>query len=205
MRSASCLRLALLFVLLFPIVHAQDAPKVSCGQIHAMARISRARSISALVKVKSAAGDSYRAEIVYSARAFELRSGDRNAALALLKLLPENEVQHGVLMTLGDSLCDDEAVAEMSSLSRIRDHLGRDFAKAVLLVPNLLPRYVAYASMSVQDPHSDYAAQMDPVCRAKHSEFVKAVEGLPTDQKAWFVGHVFNPDGCRAIALPEGE
>ena len=110
-----------------------------------------------------------------------------------------------ILMTLGESLCDDEAVAEMFSLSRIRDHLAHDFAKAVLLVPDMLPKYVAYASTSVQDPHSDYAVQMQKVCRGKHAEFVKAVERLPTDQRDWFVNHVLNPEGCHALALPEAE
>jgi len=108
-------------------------------------------------------------------------------------------------MTLGESLCDDESVAEMFSLSRVRDRLGRDFARAVLLVPDMLPRYIAYAPVSVQDPHSDYAVQMQSVCRAKQPEFLRAVEGLPTDPRDWFVKHVLNPDGCHALALPEAE
>jgi hypothetical protein len=69
----------------------------------------------------------------------------------------------------------------------------------------MLPRYVAYASISVHDPHSDYAVQMQAVCRAKHSEFVKAVERLQKDQRDWFVKHVFNPEGCHALALREAE
>ena len=205
MRPVTCFWLGLLFMVLFQASNAQDFESVPCTQLHAIVRMSEAKSLSALVKAKSVAGNSYFAEIVLTARSFELRPNDRNAALSLLNLLPQDEVQHGTLMTLGDSLCDDEGVAEMFSLSRIRDGLGRDFAKAVLLVPEMLPRYIAYASISVQDPHSDYAVQMQAVCRAKHSEFVKAVEGLQTDQRDWFVKHVFNPEGCHALALPEAE
>jgi hypothetical protein len=46
---------------------------------------------------------------------------------------------------------------------------------------------------------------MQSVCRAKHSEFVKVVEGLPADKRDWFVKHILNPEGCHALALPEAE
>jgi hypothetical protein len=39
---------------------------------------------------------------------------------------------------------------------------------------------------------------MQPVCKAKHPEFVKAVKELPGDQREWFVNHVFNPESGRA-------
>jgi hypothetical protein len=93
----------------------------------------------------------------------------------------------------------------MKSLGRVGDRLPRDLAQAVMLVPDRLPGYVAYAATSVHDPHSDYAVRMQTVCRAKHTEFLKAVEGLPTDQRSWFVNHVLNPDGCHVLALPEAE
>jgi hypothetical protein len=206
MRPLTCFWLGLLFVVLFQTSNAQDSSNVPCSQVHAIARMSQTKSLSALVKAKGIAGNSYRSEIVFRARSFQLQPSNRNAGLALLNLLPKNDdVQHEILMTLGESLCDDEGDAEMFSLSRIRDGLGRDFANAAILVPEMLPRYIAYASISVQDPHSDYAVQMQAVCRAKHSEFVKAVEGLQTDRRDWFVKHVFNPEGCHALALPEGE
>ena len=158
-----------------------------------------------MTKAKQNAGSSYRAEIVFAARAFELQPGSRSAASQLLNLLPQDDEQQVILMTLGESLCDGESYADMTSLSQIRDRLSRDFAKAVVLAPGMLPKCVAYASTSVQDPHSDYAVQMQPVCRAKRVEFGKAVEALPTKEKDWFVKHVFNPEGCHALALPEGE
>jgi hypothetical protein len=201
----TCFGLVLLFVLLFQASSAQDISNVPCNQVHTIARISDANSLAMLAKIEKKARSSYRAEIVFAARSFELQPNDRRVAVLLLNLLPHDDTQHTILMTLGDSLCDGESVSEMKSLSRIGEHLARSFAKAVLLAPDMLPKYVAYASISVQDPHSDYAVQMQPVCRAKRSEFAKAVEGLPTDQRDWFVKHVFNPEGCRALALPEAE
>ncbi len=204
MRPA-CFWLALLFAALFQVSSAQDTSNVPCGEVHTIARISSANSLEALAKAKPNTGGSYRAQIVFAARSFELQPADKNAAVLLLNLIPQDDAQQTIFMTLGDSLCDDEAVAEMFSLSQIRDRLAHDFAKAVLVVPDMLPRYVSYASTSVGDPHSDYAVQMQTVCRARHSAFVKAVEGLPTDQRDWFVKHVFNPEGCHPLALPEAE
>jgi hypothetical protein len=82
---------------------------------------------------------------------------------------------------------------------RFRSFLGP------LLVPEMIPKYISYASTSEQDQHSDYAVQMRTVCQAKHSAFVKAVKGMPADKRGWFVKHVLNPDGCRAVAIPETE
>lgn len=204
MRAAICFCSVLLFMLSLASL-AQDGPDVPCNEVHAIALTSRASSLAELDKTKQSAGNSYRARMVFFARSFELQPGSRDAAVSLLNLLPQNDAQHTTLMTLGDSLCDGESVAEMKSLSRLGERLPRDLAKAVLLVPDKLPSYVGYASTSVGDPHSDYAVQMEAVCRAKHSEFVKAVEGLPTDQRDWFVKHILNPDGCHALALPEAE
>jgi hypothetical protein len=197
--------LALLFVVLFQASNAQDASNVPCDQVHAIARISSASSLAALAKEKQNAESSYRAKVVFAARSFELQPRNNSAAVLLLNLIPQNDAQHTVLMTLGDSLCDEESVAEMKSLGGLGDRLPHDLARAVLLVPDRLPGYVAYAATSVHDPHSDYAVRMQTVCRAKHAEFLKAVEGLPTDQRNWFVNHVLNPDGCHVLALPEAE
>jgi len=204
MRPA-CFLFALLFVVLLQALKAQDAANVPCDQVAAIAHMVRANSLPELAKAKRNAGTSYRAEVVFGARSFELQPGNKSAASTLLKLIPQDDEQHLTLMTLGDSLCDSESVADMKSLGRVGDRLPHYLSKAILLAPEMLPKYVAYASTSVHDPHSDYAVQMQTVCRAKHAEFVRAVEGLPTDQKDWFVKHVFNPDGCHALALPEAE
>lgn len=205
MHPAICFWLAVVLTALLQASNAQDASDASCDQVHAIAHMAAANSHPALARAKQNAGSNYRADIVYSARSFELRPRDTSAAALLLNLLPQDDAQHVTLMTLGDSLCDGETVAEISSLARIRDGLAHDFAKAVLLVPNMLPRYVAFASISEMDPHSDYAVQMQTVCRAKHQEFLQAVEGLSADKRDWFVKHIFNPDGCHAIALREAD
>jgi hypothetical protein len=46
---------------------------------------------------------------------------------------------------------------------------------------------------------------MQTVCRDKHPEFMKAVEELPSDKRDWFIKHVFNPQCCHALTLPEAE
>jgi len=181
-----------------------SAQEPNCDQTAAMARMARAKSSAVLAAEKRRAGDSYRAEVVFAARSFELRPTEQRAAV-LLNLIPQDDGQHTTWMTLGDSLCSAETVADMKSLARVGESLPRELARAVLLVPDRLPSYVAYAPTSVQDPHSDYAVQMQTVCRAKHPEFVKAVGELPTDKKDWFVKHVLNPEGCHALALPEAE
>jgi hypothetical protein len=184
---------------------AASAAVPNCREISAIARTAGAKSSRVAVEEKQKAGDSYRAQVVFAARSFELQPTDKKAAVRLLTLIPLDDAQHTAWMTMGDSLCDAESVGEMKSLGALGDRLPHDLARAVLLVPDKLPEYVAYASTSVQNPHSDYAVQMQTVCRGKHSEFVKAVEGLPTEKRDWFVKHVLTPEGCRALALPEAE
>jgi hypothetical protein len=181
------------------------AQEPNCDQAAAMARMARAKSSEAVIAKKQKAGDSYRAQVVFAARSLELRPTDKAAAVLLLNLIPQDDEQRTTWMTLGDSLCDSESVADMKSLGRVGDRLPRDLAQAVMLVPDRLPGYVAYAATSVHDPHSDYAVQMQTVCRARHPEFLKAVGRLPTDKRDWFVKHVLNPEECHALALPEAE
>lgn len=184
---------------------AVSAAEPNCREISAIARTAGAKSSRAAVEEMQKAGDSYRAQVVFAARSFELHPMDKRAAVRLLNLIPQDDAQHTAWMTMGDSLCDAESVGEMKLLGALGERLPHDLAGAVLLVPDKLPGYVAYAPTSVQDPHSDYAVQMQTVCRGKHAEFVKTVEGLPTDQREWFVKHILNPDGCHALALPEAE
>lgn len=201
----SMLTLKFLFGVLLCLASARSAlaQDVNCEEIGAMAKIARARSSATVTAGKEKAGDSYRAQVVFAARSIELRPTDKNFAVLLLDLIPQDDGQQSTWLTLGDSLCSVESVADMKSLSQLGEHLPRDLARAVLLAPDKLPNYVAYASTSVQDPHSDYAVQMQNVCRANHHAFVKAVEELPADKMDWFTKHILNPDGCHALALPE--
>lgn len=188
----------------FPLT-GLSAQEVNCVEVAAMARMARAKSSAVLTAEKIQAGDSYRAQLVFAARLLQLRPTQRHAADLLLNLIPKDDGQQTTWMTLGDAMCGAERVSDMKSLGRLGESLPRDLAKAVLIVPDRMLDYVSYAYSSIQDPHSDYAVQMQTVCRVKHAEFVKAVEGLPIDQKDWFVKHVFNPDVCHALALPEAE
>lgn len=181
------------------------AQELGCDQIASMARMARSRSSLALTQEKQKAGDSYRAQVVFASRLLELNPKDKRAAVLLLDLIPKGDAQQTIWMTFGDSLCSSESVTDMESLGRQGENLARNLARAVLLVPEKMPSYVSYALTSTLDPHSDYAVQMQTVCRVKHAEFIKAIEELPSDKKGSFVKHVLNPERCKPLALPEAD
>jgi hypothetical protein len=170
-----------------------------------MAKMARASSATVLTEERNHAGNSYRAQVVFAFRLFELRPTNRDAAEALLKMIPQGDEQQAVLMTLGDSLCDSEDVADMRALGRVRDALPRDLSRAVLLASQRMPAYVAYSLIATLDPHSDFAIQMQKPCARAHSEFMKAVAVLPPERREWLIGHVFDPDRCRSLANPEAQ
>ena len=169
-----------------------------------MARMAKATSGAQVTAWKQKAGDSYRARIVFAFRAFELHA-DRRAAAAVLDLIPQNEQLDSVWHTFGQYLCDAESEEDLVLLAKLETRLPRDLARAVQLVPDKMFEYVSYAYLSTLWPDSDYAVQMQKVCRAKHREFVAAANKLPPEDKKWFVWKVFDPEGCRAIKLPEAE
>jgi hypothetical protein len=176
-----------------------------CNQIGALAKMVRAKSPETLAEQKKRAGADYRAKIVFAVRLLELRPNEQEAAASLLDVIPQNDNQQTAWMTIGDSLCDAESMADITSLGQIRDRLPRALAKAALVAHEMPPAYVAYAIMSTQDPHSDYALQMEKVCRIKHQQFVKSLDGLPDEKRSWFASHILNPERCRALALPEAK
>jgi hypothetical protein len=182
------------------IAHGAD-----CRQFEAMAEMARASSVSLLQKAKQRAGDDYRAQLVYAYRAFQLQPNLKSAAAKLLALIPKNEAEQAVAMTLGDSLCDGEFSGDMFALSRVNEGLGRQFTRAVRVAPEFLPAYVEYSLVAFTDPHSDYAVQMETVCQDRHSAFLRAFNGLPADKQARFARYVMRPDDCHVIAVPEAE
>ncbi|MGA2349274.1 MAG: hypothetical protein ABSF70_02480 [Terracidiphilus sp.] len=201
-KLASC---AVVLAFLLAPCKALPAQKPDCGEVAAMAKMARTISSAELVAEKKNAGDSYRAQIVFAARLSELDPQGHEAAVLLLNLIPKDDEQGHALMSLGDGLCGTESYRDMKQLGQIGEHLPRDWAKAVLLAPDKLPEFVAYSIISVRDPHSDYAIQMEKVCRVKHSEFVNAVAKLPLEKQQQFLKYVFSLDGCHALALPEGD
>ena len=184
---------------------ATITPGADCRQIEAMAEMARASSVSLLQKAKQRAGDDYRAQLVYAYRAFQLQPSLKSAAAKLLSLIPKNEAEQTVAMTLGDSLCDSELVGDMLALSRVNEGLGRQLTRAVIVAPEFLTAYVEYSLDAIDDPHSDYAAQMKTVCQDRHSAFLGAFNGLPADKQARFARYVMRPDDCHVIAVPEAE
>jgi hypothetical protein len=179
--------------------------EVNCDVIASLAKMVRATSPEALMAAKQTADEGYRAQVIFGAHLFELRPAEHRAALMFLNRIPKDDEEQTVWLTLGESLCDSEPMADMRVLGRLRDRLSRDLASAVLIAPEKLPEYIAYAITATQDPHNNYAVQMQRVCRAKHAEFLKSVQGFPSDKRAWLVTHVLDPVECRALALPEAE
>ena len=181
------------------------AEKPNCGDIDAIAKMARAISTAELAAHKLNAGESYRAQFVFAVKQFELGPEKYDVALQLLNLIPKDDEQQRIVMTLGDGLCGTESYHEMKMLGQLVERIPRDLARAVLLVPDRIPEYVAYSLFSVEDPHSDYALQMQKVCRARHTEFVEAVTKLPREKRDRFLKYVFDLDGCNALALPEAD
>ncbi|MGA2653083.1 MAG: hypothetical protein ABSF28_21385 [Terracidiphilus sp.] len=194
-----------LFLTLFVLRGPLQAQDENCPAVASIARMARAKSASDLAEWRRRAGDSYRAKVVFQARLLELNPKSKSAADSLLELIPKNQEQKLVLVTLGDSLCGSEAMRDMTSLDRLGERLSSDLARAVLLVPEKMQSYVFYASAAVRDPHSDYAVQMQGVCRGNHESFTKVVEEMPEGDRDWFVKHILDPNTCHAFALPEAD
>jgi len=182
-----------------------SAQKPNCGEIDAIAKMARAVSTAELAAHKLNAGESYRAQLVYAAKLIELAPQRQDAAVLLLNLIPIDEQQQHLLMTLGEHHCETESYHEMKMLASLEERLPRDLARAVLMVPSKIPEYVDYSITSVQDPHSDYALHMEKICRAKHAEFVAAVAKLPWEKKDRFQKYVFDSEDCNALTLPEAD
>jgi hypothetical protein len=197
----ACCVVALMFLLAPSKVWSAQKP--NCGEIDAIAKMARAISTAELAAHKLKAGESYRAQLVYAAKLIELAPQRQDAAVMLLGLIPKDEQQQHVVMTLGEHHCETESYHEMKMLSQLEERLPRDLTRAVLMVPAKIPEYVAYSIISVQDPHSDYALQMQKVCKANHAEFFDAVKKLPREQRDRFLKYVFDLDGCNALTLPE--
>jgi len=91
------------------------------------------------------------------------------------------------------------------SLGGLQARLPHSLAKAVALFPEKMYDFVSYAYDSIQDPHSDYAVQMQTVCRHHHERFMTAVNQMPEKDRNWFAAKIFDTARCRAIALPEAD
>jgi hypothetical protein len=184
------------------------AQEPGCLETSTMGKMAGATSIATLKARKQEAGDSYRAQVIYAARMLEIDPNNKSAAELLLNLIPKDidGPQQKVWLELDElPQCPSGNLSDsdLMPLFRLQYHLPRLLARAVLLVPDKMQDYVTYAYISIQNPESDYAIQMQKVCRVKHLEFVSAVDKMPLDDKKWFVAKIFNPDGCHPLAFPE--
>jgi hypothetical protein len=182
-----------------PVVLPQE---IGCNNVHLFARMARTQSPQVLTQLGALAGDSYSTRLVFNFRMFEIQA-DGDSALKVIELIPQDQDQDRVWHSLDGLLCGQESVAEMKSLGSLQARLPHDLAKAIDLDPAEMYRFVSYAYDSIQDPQSDYAVQMQSVCRHHHGTFLKAVGQMPEKDRNWFATKIFDPAVCRAIALPE--
>jgi hypothetical protein len=180
------------------------AQPLSCNEVHAIAKMANAQSSKALKRLQPAAGNSYRARLVFTFRRFEVEPTITTAP-AVLDLLPQNESHSEDWQSLSGWICDQEKDKDVKSLAKLQTRMSRDFAKAVILRPEKMFQYVSYPVILGLAPHDDFAEQMVRVCRQQHSRFVAAVNQLPERDRAWFLRTVFEPSGCRALAHPEAD
>lgn len=204
MKLKSTIQIVIFWILLLGNVLC-GAENLSCSQVAAISNMAASNSRASLIKWQKKAGDSYIARLVYSFRAFELDPTDPQVASRLLSLVPPSKEEEPLWHTLDGFLCQQQRIEEIKILAALQARIPHDLARAVVLVPKKMLDYVSYAYTSIQDPHSDYAVQMRSVCRTQHKAFVGAVNHLPSDDRQWFVKKIFNPDECRAIAVPEAE
>ncbi len=174
-----------------------------CQDVARMARIARVNSVQTLTAAAPANDASYAIRLVYAFRVFQLQPMSKGSAEHLLSYIPTTGEQWLILGRLGDSLCDDETMADIRTLSKVRDGIPRELATAVLKSPRFLPQYVRYSMDDTLDPHSDSAIQMRRVCQKVHSDFIRALESLPPDKQSFFGNRVMNPKSCSVLTQPE--
>jgi hypothetical protein len=180
------------------------AEQLNCAQVHAMAQMARARSISELQSLRTSGGESYRAQLVFTFRALELEPTEHTAS-AVLDFLPQNESHREEWYSLSGWICEQEQERDVTSLAKLQARMSHDFQTSVILVPKKMNEYVSYPVIMGLDPHDDYAERMTAVCKRHHREFTAAVNQLPEKDREWFLRIVFEPAGCRALAHPEAD
>jgi len=195
----------LVMTLVFVFIKPSRAQEQNCKEIGAAAQMARAKTTRAVNDARKQAGESYLARLVFAYRFFHLHPKSKAAAESLLSLIPADNTQQKIVLTLGDSLCDEESVADIKVLARVNEGLAQGLAAAVLLSPRFLSSYVSYSTTATEDPHSDYAVHMKKVCREAHGAFTDAVKQLSQDQQTLFAKHVLNPSSCAVLAVPESD
>ncbi len=172
-----------------------------------MAAMARAKTITVLKHYKPSAEDNYRVQLIFTARSLELNPNDKEAAVLFLDILPrdyDDSRQESWLDLPHLSDCKNGGIpeSELKPLFVLQYHLPRVASQAVLLAPGKMREYVSYGLIA-NWPDSDYAVQMRKVCRAKHADFIQAINTLEAKDKDFFLSRIFKPEGCRTIFFPE--
>jgi hypothetical protein len=186
---------------------AAVAQEQACLETSVMGKMAGATTIATLKARKEKAGDSYRAQVIFAARTLEISPLDKRAAELLLDLIPKDDDDpHQTVWIELDELnqCPSGGLSDsdLNPLFRLQYHLPRLLARAVLLVPDRMLDYVTYAGFALT-PESDYAVQMQKVCKKEHRRFMAAFEKLPAKDIVWFKAEVINPESCKALYFPE--
>src|SRR5229473_2809696 len=95
----------LAMTLVFVFIEASRAQEQNCKEVGAAAQMARAKSTRALNDLRKQAGESYLARLVFAYGFFHLHPKSKAAAESLLSLIPTDQSQQKVVLTLGDSLC----------------------------------------------------------------------------------------------------
>ncbi len=136
----------LVMTLVFVFIKPSRAQEQNCKEIGAAAQMARAKTTRAVNDARKQAGESYLARLVFAYRFFHLHPKSKAAAESLLSLIPADNTQQKIVLTLGDSLCDEESVADIKVLARVNEGLAQGLAAAVLLSPRFLSSYVSYST-----------------------------------------------------------
>ncbi|MGH9599340.1 MAG: hypothetical protein ACRD27_05715, partial [Terracidiphilus sp.] len=182
------------------VARAQDE---NCGQVIILRGIARATSVANLIKLERKAAQNYQLQVAFAARRLELNPKSRTSASALLALIPQNVDQHAAWITFGDSMCENESSHDMNLLDLFGSRLEHDLTTAVLLVPGKMSDYVGFAFEALMSPESDYAVEMQRVCKSKHAELMQAINTLPSEDRTRLVRYILDPYTCKALKLPE--
>jgi hypothetical protein len=187
---------------LLVVARAQDE---NCGQVITLKKIAEATSVASLKELARKAAQNYQLQVALAARRLELNPRSRDAASSFLALIPQNDDQHSAWITFGDSMCENESSHDMDILDRFGARLEHDLATAVILVPGKMPEYMEFAFESVGNPHSNYAVEMQRVCRKQHATLMREINALPPKDRTYLGQHILDAETCKALMLPEGD
>ena len=181
------------------------AQSQNCSQVITLRKIAQTTSVGGLAELEQKAAQNYQLQVAFAARRLELNPKSRASASSFLALIPKNVDQHVAWITFGESMCEDESFHDMDLLDRFGSKLEHDLATAVILVPGKMPDYVGFVFEALTDPHSNYAVEMQRVCRNKHAELMRAINALPSDDRTRLGHYILDVETCKALRLPEAE